>query len=167
MARIGAIEKLPSPVRIEIEKRLRAGESQRSIALWAQGEGHSISARAVELYSAKFNNRKEQARDVAELTVATAEAIETSGIRTDLLTLSQNYLYQAMINCGPQYFESMKPGDMLAASSRIMAVEVQVQRLKEDLRAKAAIQITAIEGELDLTKEMLIQIRERVYGIFD
>ena len=167
MARIGAIEKLPSPVRIEIEKRLRAGESQRSIALWAQGEGHSISARAVEIHAAKFNNRKEQARDVAELTVATAEAIETSGIRTDLLTLSQQYLYQAMINCGPQYFESMKPVDMLAASSRIMAVEVQVQRLKEDLRSKAAIVLRSVEGQPGLSSEMLIQIRERVYGIFD
>lgn len=167
MARTSAIEKLPNPVRLEIDKRIRSGESQRSIALWATGEGHAISARAVEIYAAKLNDRIEQARDIAELNVATTEAIETSGIRTDLLTLSQSYLQQAMVSVGPNYFQSLRAIDMLNASSRLMAVEVQVQRLKEDLRAKAAIEIKAIEGELDLTSEMLIQIRQRIYGIFD
>jgi hypothetical protein len=167
VARIGAIEKLPNPVRLEVEKRIRAGESQRSIALWATGEGYAISARAVELHSTKLNTRRDNARDVAELRLATTEVIETSGIRTDLLTLSQDYLQQAMVAVGPDYFQSLRPIEMLNASSRIMAVEVQVQRLKEDLRSKAAIEIKAIEGELDLTEEMLIQIRQRIYGIFD
>lgn len=167
MARIGLIEKLPNHVRLEVEKRIRAGESQRSIALWATGEGHNISARAVQIHAEKLNDRIKTAREVAELRVATSEAIETSGLRTDLLTLSQDYLQQAMVAVGPDYFQSLRPIEMLNASSRIMAVEVQVQRLKEELRSKAAIEIKAIEGELDLTEEMLIQIRQRIYGIFD
>ena len=167
MARIGAIEKLPNSVRLDIEKRIRAGESLRSIALWSTGEGHAVSARAVEIHSNKLNKRIEQARDIAELNVATTEAIATSGIRIDLLTLSQDYLYRAMVTVGPEYFENLRPAEMLSASSRLMAVEVQVQRLKEDLRAKAAIVLSSVEGQPGLSSEMLIQIRERVYGIFD
>ena len=167
MARIGAIEKLPNSVRLDIDRRIRAGESLRSIALWATGEGHAVSARAVEIHSNKLNKRIEQARDIAELNVATTEAIATSGIRIDLLTLSQDYLYRAMVTVGPEYFENLRPAEMLSASSRLMAVEVQVQRLKEDLRAKAAIVLSSVEGQPGLSSEMLIQIRERVYGIFD
>jgi hypothetical protein len=167
VARIGAIEKLPTSVRLEIEKRIRAGESVRSITLWAKGEGHAVTDRAVQIHGMKVNGRRERAREAAELNLATVEAIETSGIRTDLLTLSQNYLYQAMLDVGTDYFKGMRPADMLAASSRLMAVEVQVQRLKEDLKAKAAIEMKNIEGELDISNEMLIQIRQRIYGIFD
>jgi hypothetical protein len=167
VARVGAIEKLPNHIRLEIEKRIRAGESVRSIVVWVTGEGITVTERAIQIHGEKIHGRRDRAREVAELTLATAEAIETSGIRTDLLTLSQNYLYQAMVDVGPDYFKNMRPADMLAASSRLMAVEVQVQRLKEDLKAKAAIEMKNIEGELDISNEMLIQIRQRIYGIFD
>ena len=82
MARIGAIDKLPNSVRLEIDRRIRARESQRSIALWATGEGHAVSARAVEIHSAKLNKRIEQARDIAELNVATTEVAIASGATT-------------------------------------------------------------------------------------
>jgi hypothetical protein len=165
--RISAVEKLPNPIRLEIEKRIRAGESRASIALWATGEGHPLTERAVRVHAEKINDRISKAKESAEQIVAVTEAIETSGIRTDLLTLSQNYLHMAMMSVGPDYFQSLRPAEMLAASSRLMAVEVQVQRLKEELRAKAAIEIKNLEGELDISNEMLIQIRQRIYGIFD
>jgi hypothetical protein len=103
----------------------------------------------------------------ADNTIALTEALDTSGIRTDLLSLAQTYVFQAMTDLGAEYFQTMRPGELLNACSRLMSVDVQVQKLKEDLRSKAAIEIKAIEGELDLTEDMLIQIRQRIYGIFD
>jgi hypothetical protein len=72
-----------------------------------------------------------------------------------------------MLGVGAEYFAGMRPADMLAAVSRLTAVDVQVNRLKADLKAKLDEQIKLLEGEPGLSSEMLVQIRQRVYGIFD
>lgn len=167
MARPSAIDGLPAPIRTAVDERIRKGDTVRSIVLWLETQGITMTDRKVNIYASRLKTEIKNSRLAAENTIALAQVAESSGIRIDLLTLAQDYLAQAMRDAGAKHFSGMRPADMLAAVSRLTAVDVQVNRLKADLKAKLDEQIKLLEGEPGLSSEMLVQIRQRVYGIFD
>lgn len=163
------IAALPEPIRRKLETKLRSGEKPIAVVEWLKNEGYSINYHAVTRYGSKIRAKVQQAETVAETLYATQRIEEATGIelKFDLLTEAKKVLLLGIQSFNIEEFAVMKPGELFGAIARICAIDIQLQKFRQEMRDKVALEIKKHEGQPGIDEQTLVTIRESVYGIFD
>lgn len=170
MARRSAIASLPSDVALELDRKLRANgfAESRAISAWLTELGHPTDYQVVIRYAKKLRSQVEGAQQRAEEKVALSRIQHASDelIELDLLAMAKQRL-GVMLQRVPDS-EQLDFGALALAISRITTSEIGIHKHNQLLRSRLVEKTEQLAAENPkITPELLREIREKVYGIFD
>ncbi len=169
MGRQANIDGLPEVTRTELEHRIRH-ENAKTGALveWLESEGHQIGYHAVNRYSNKIKAKVAAVEAQAEMMAATDRVGRVTGmeIQFDLLDAAKTKL-MLELNSYQVGSGELTGAQMFNAIARVTAVDLQIHKFMDEMKAKLMTEIHSMEGEDGIDMQTLKTIRERVYGIFE
>jgi hypothetical protein len=170
LAKTSAIDKLPKSARIEIERRILAGETRRSIAEWAAENGYPLSKRTVDIFAvrveAEVSQAKQKARDIAA--IEEVSQVDGSAFSIGLIDRLELLYSQALMEIQPSdLISSMRLVDVLAAANRFSAIKIQEEAFKLKWSQEMSSKMDALKGKPGLSSETIRQLKGQLFGIYE
>ena len=145
----GKIDKLPEPMKKEVEARLLNGETYESIASYLQRQGEDVHYSSVGRYGRKFLNKFESVRIAKEFAKLLAE--DNVDRPTTELHEANNLIMSQII------MEALVDEDMdgkeKAAAARSIASLQRAQISNEKLKIEARKEAGAVHTAMELLKD--------------
>ncbi len=174
-----AVDRLPEPLRHELERRLVGGgfSGYTALAEWLAEQGYEISRSAVHRYGQRVKRRMDAIRASTEAARLIAEAApdRDDARSAAVIALVQSELFEAMLALSEA--EQAEPEDrvrLLSQAARAIAeasrASVAQKRWAEEIRADDARRLQQMENEAragrsGLDADTLRRVREEIYGV--
>lgn len=177
MAQRSSVEKLPTDVRHELERKLADNGfgNYTELANWLKSQGWQISRSAVHRYGAKVQKRFASIKASTEAARLIAEGASDEGdTRSEaLVAMVQTELFDALVEIGDMdNLTAVEKFNMIAKASKNVAsltsASTRLKKFQTELKDKmdkafAEIEQQNKQGTLD--EHTLKRIRTEVYGL--
>ncbi|STY93093.1 DUF3486 family protein [Moraxella bovis] len=177
MAQRSSVEKLPTDVRHELERKLAENGfgNYTELADWLKSQGYEISRSAVHRYGSKVQKRFASIKASTEAARLIAEGASDEGdTRSEaLVAMVQTELFEAMIEIGDiADLSAVERFNMIAKVSKNVAsltsASTRLKKFQSELKDKMdkafeKLEAQSKQGTLD--EHTLKRIRTEVYGL--
>ncbi|MFM2433005.1 MAG: hypothetical protein RLZZ511_4219 [Cyanobacteriota bacterium] len=170
MARTATVKALPETVLAEMTIKVREQKwGPTAIVNWLAEAGYQIGLQPIGRWY-----REQKARIEATETVVTAVYKAVSDgqsadvtIEVDLVAMLRGHLWTALEKMSPLDFADMPADKLINAIAKIEMVQLARRKLELELGATEALHLKRAEGSPDIDEATLVQVRQRIYGIFE
>jgi Protein of unknown function (DUF3486) len=170
MTRTATVKALPDSVLAEMAVKVRDEKwGPTALSNWLSASGYQVGMQPIGRWYRELKARMEAAETVVTATynaVVDNQSVEVT-VEVDLIPILRTHLWTALNGMTSADFAQMSPDRLVNAIAKIEMVQLSRRKLELELGAREAMQLKRAEGEPDISAETLVQIRQRVYGIFD
>lgn len=177
MAQRSSVEKLPTDVRHELERKLAENGfgNYTELADWLKAQGYEISRSAVHRYGSKVQKRFASIKASTEAARLIAEGASDEGdTRSEaLMAMVQTELFDALVEIGDMdNLGAVERFNMVAKASKNIAALTSASTNLKEYQAKLQVKIEQTASEVakvvkkgGLSDETADEIRRKILGI--
>jgi Protein of unknown function (DUF3486) len=170
MARTATVKALPEAVLTEMTAKVREQKwGPTAIVNWLAEAGYQIGLQPIGRWYREVKSRIEATETVVTATyktVAEGQVTEVT-VEVDLVAMLRGHLWTALEQMSPSDFAGIPPDKLVNAIAKIEMVQLARRKLELELGATEALQLKRAEGSPDIDEATLVQVRQRIYGIFE
>jgi hypothetical protein len=170
MARTPTVKALPDEVLAEMAAKVRDQKwGPTALSNWLADAGYQIGLQPIGRWYRELKARMEAAETVVSATYKTVSdgQVTEVTVEVDLIAMLRGHMYTALAGMSSAEFAEIPADRLVNAIAKIEMVQLARRKLELELGATEALQLKRAEGSPDIDEATLVQVRQRIYGIFE
>lgn len=169
MTRAAAMKSLPDAVLAEMAVKVREEKwGPTALSNWLIAAGYQVGLQPIGRWYREQKARIEAAETLVTATykaVVDNQSVDVT-VEVDLLAMLEATIYPAVQGMTSGVFAEMPPDRLVNAVCKIEAAKLARSKFAWEKGATEALQLKRAGGSPDIDEATLVQVRQRIYGIF-